>query len=701
MKLSTRPTLPSSTGDDSPRQRRRPRTVDFLRLRPLAFTLSLGLIASSVLGQIHRTPDPVRRADLDRLAEIDRMVMVPMRDGVRLATEIYRPRGAQGPVPAVFWRTPYNFSPLPAPNLERPSALLKFALDAVERGYAFVVQNERGKFFSEGDWEILGRPRTDGYDALTWIADQPWSSGKVATLGCSSTAEWQMGLAAMRHPAHAAAVPMGQGAGIGRMGPFFEQGNFYRGGALQLPMAVWLFGEQNTQRPTFPPDTSRDDLERLATYFDLAAKMPQVDWKQALWHLPIRTLMESVGGPKGIFGEFAARMPDDPAWYEGGLYHDDEPFGVPALWANSWYDLSVSPNLALYGHVRRNADEEVREHQYMVVAPSLHCNMYRLTDPLIVGERNFGDTDFRFDEMLWAFLDRFTKPDASGPEANGFEHRYAKVRYFLMGEDAWRNAEDWPPAGVEQMVFHLDSGGAANGLNGNGRLVAAAGGASTARGDDAAGGAGGAGAGSGGTGAGGAGSAAGGAGGADVDRFVYDPASPVPTHGGAFCCMGEHEPGAFDQRGVEARADVLVYTTAPFDEPLTVIGPVEVILHVSSDAPDTDFTVKLVDVHPDGRAFNLDDTILRMRYREGFDRHVSMEPGEVYEVTLGPLATANVFGAGHRLRIEVSSSNFPRYDRNLNTGGANYDESEWRVARNAVHHSAEHPSRIVLPVLYR
>ncbi len=664
MKPSTHSTLPSRTRDHSQRQQRRPRTVDFLR--PLGFTLSLGLIASSVLGQIHRTPDPVRRADLHRLAEVDRMVMVPMRDGVRLATEIYRPRNAQGPVPAIFWRTPYNFSPLPEPNLERPSALLKFALDAIERGYAFVVQNERGKFFSEGDWEILGRPRTDGYDALTWIADQPWSSGKVATLGCSSTAEWQMGLAAMRHPAHAAAVPMGQGAGIGRMGPFQEQGNFYRGGALQLPMAVWLFGEQNTQRPTFPPDTSREDLERLATYFDLAAKMPAVDWKQALWHLPIQTLIESVGGPKGIFGRFAARMPDDAGWYEGGLYHDDEPFGVPALWANSWYDLSVSPNLALYGHVRENADPEVRDHQYMVIAPSLHCNMYRLTNPLVVGERDFGDTDFGFDEMLWAFMDRFTKSGTNGPEANGFEDRYARVRYFLMGEDRWENAADWPPAGVEPMTFYLDSDGSANGAAGEGRLTAD-----------------------------------GGEGGAAADRFVYDPGSPVPTHGGAFCCMGDYEPGAFDQRGIEARTDVLVYTTAPFEEPLAVVGSIDVVLHVSSDAPDTDFTVKLVDVHPDGRAFNLDDTILRMRYREGFDRHVSMEPGEVYEVALGPLATANVFGAGHRLRIEVSSSNFPRYDRNLNTGGNNYDESQWRVARNAVHHSAEHPSRIVLPVLDR
>ena len=235
-----------------------------------------------------------------------------------------------------------------------------------------------------------------------------------------------------------------------------------------------------------------------------------------------------------------------------------------------------------------------------------------------------------------------------------------------MGEDSWENAADWPPAGVGAMALYLDSAGSANSAAGDGRLTVDSGEGSV-----------------------------------DADRFVYDPASPVPTHGGAFCCMGDYEPGAFDQRGLEARTDVLVYTTEPLEEPLAVVGSIEVILHVSSDAPDTDFTVKLVDVHPDGLAFNLDDTILRMRYREGFDRHVSMEPDEVYEVTLGPLATASVFGAGHRLRIEVSSSNFPRYDRNLNTGGNNYDESEWRVARNAVHHSAEHPSRIVLPVLNR
>ena len=188
-----------------------------------------------------------------------------------------------------------------------------------------------------------------------------------------------------------------------------------------------------------------------------------------------------------------------------------------------------------------------------------------------------------------------------------------------------------------------------------------------------------------------------GAGGSDA--FTYDPMNPVPTHGGNFCCLGGEPEGPFDQREVEARSDVLVYSTDPLRAPLDVAGSVEVVLHVSSDAPDTDITVKLVDVHPDGRAFNLDDSILRLRYREGLDRRAAaLEEGETYEVRVGPLSVANVFQPGHRIRLEVSSSNFPRYDRNLNTGGNNWDESEGRVAENTVHWGGATPSRVVLPV---
>ena len=251
MKPSTHSTLPSRTRDHSQRQRRRPRTVDFLR--PLAFTLS-----PRPDRFVRPRPDP---PDAGPRCAGPTSTVSPKSIG----WSWYRCAMASASPPRSTGHGTHRVRCRRSSGERRttsarcrsrtwnaPSALLKFALDAIERGYAFVVQNERGKFFSEGDWEILGRPRTDGYDALTWIADQPWSSGNVATLGCSSTAEWQMGLAAMRHPAHAAAVPMGQGAGIGRMGPFHEQGNFYRGGALQLPMGRVALRRAEHPAPDLP-----------------------------------------------------------------------------------------------------------------------------------------------------------------------------------------------------------------------------------------------------------------------------------------------------------------------------------------------------------------------------------------------------------------------------------------------------------------
>jgi putative CocE/NonD family hydrolase len=184
------------------------------------------------------------------------------------------------------------------------------------------------------------------------------------------------------------------------------------------------------------------------------------------------------------------------------------------------------------------------------------------------------------------------------------------------------------------------------------------------------------------------------------DTFTYDPALPVPSVGGGLCCMGDAlEAGSFDQRQVEARHDVLVYTTEPLEKALEITGTIEVTLFVSSTAKDTDFTVKLIDVYPDGRAFNLDETIQRVRYREGYDQQVLMEPGKVYELSVSPMSTSNTFAEGHRIRVEVSSSNFPRFARNLNTGGNNYDETDGTVAKNTIHHSPAHPSRILLPVV--
>ncbi len=598
-----------------------------------------------------------RRAELEqrlaKTAEIEKKVMVEMRDGVHLASDVYRPKGTEGSLPTIFWRTPYNFSRLSTSRLE-------VITRAMEEGYAFIIQNERGKYFSEGDWEILGFPRTDGYDALTWIADQPWSNGKVGTIGCSSSAEWQLALAAMDHPAHAAMVPMASGAGIGRVGRFHEQGNWYRGGVFQMLFAVWLYGVQNTQRPTLPPNLTQEDVERLGNYFDLAPEMPEVDWNGAIRHLPISELLSNVDGPKGMFADFIRRTPEDPAWYEGGLYHEDEPWGVPAYWFNSWYDVSIGPNLELYNiAIERASDAEAANGQYVMVAPVPHCSFWRAKENTIVGERSMGDARFEYYDLIFDWFDHTLRD-----EPTDFAERHPKVRYYLMGANRWIETETWPPVGVENWTLYLDGAGKANSLYGDGKLVEEPSPASA------------------------------------HDTFDYDPKMPVPSLGGGVCCTGGAvAPGAFDQRHLEARHDVLVYTSEPLEEGLEVSGFIEATLYVSSDAKDTDFTVKLVDVHPDGTAYNLDETIQRARYREGYDRKVLMESGQVYELELSPMTTSNYFKAGHRIRVEISSSNFPRFARNLNTGGDNFDDSEGVVARNSVHHSADYPSRVVLPVV--
>ena len=481
--------------------------------RILGLALICLLVASGLLPVFaadEEELDELREA-LEEIAVIDKKVMVPMRDGVRLATDIYRPKDAGGPLPTIFVRTPYNFN-------EAGKRRLEAMTDWIERGYAYVIQNERGKFFSEGEWEILGFPRTDGWDALDWIAAQPWSNGKVGTLGCSSSAEWQMALAAMDHPAHAAMVPMAAGAGIGRVGEFYEQGNWYRGGVYQMLFGSWLYGVQNTQRPRLPEGLPREDIVRLSRYFDLAPDMPEVDWPEHFEHLPLVTMMEEIEGPEGMYAEFIQRLPDDPAWYKGGLYHDDEPWGVPALWMNSWYDISQGPNLALFNHVRESArDPEVRDGQYVVIAPTPHCRFQTDKKETVVGERSIGDVRFDYEELTARWFDYWLKGDD-----NGVLGETPRVQYYTMGLNQWQSADSWPPAGVEIETWYLASDGRANSLFGDGRLVPAPPEVDT------------------------------------PDRFTYDPTVPVPSLGGGVCCNGGAvEPGGLRParyRGAARRA---------------------------------------------------------------------------------------------------------------------------------------------------
>ena len=469
-----------------------------------------------------------------------------------------------------------------------------------------------------------------------------------------------MAVAALDHPAHAAMIPMGYGAGVGRIGDWYEQGNWYRGGAQQMLFTAWLYNVQNGRiRPTFPADATQEELIRASRSFDLASERPRVDWSQGLRHLPIQDIIKNQDGPIGVYENMIRRKPNHPDWYQGGLYHDDMPFGVPSFWFASWYDVSVGPNLALFNHVRENAeDPAVRDNQYLVIAPVLHCRYTRATENTIVGERSVGDARLNYDELWTAWFDYWLKGEQE--DAPG---KMPRVTYYTMGSNQWQTADAWPPEDVEMTTFYLSSEGRANSRYGDGKLTAA-----PPQEDQ-------------------------------TDAFTYDPANPVPSYGGNVCCTGNAvEGGSFDQSAMEMRNDILVYTTEALKEGVEVTGTIGITLYVSSDAKDTDFTVKLIDVYPDGRAYNLDETVQRVRYREGYDQEVFMEEGEVYKLEVSPMSTSNYFAPGHRIRIEVSSSNFPRFARNLNTGGNNYDESEGVVAHNKVHHSKEYPSQVRLPI---
>jgi len=598
--------------------------------------------------------------ELEEIAIIDQKVMMPMRDGIRLATDIYRPK-TDKKVPIIFSKTPYNFNSW-GDGKER-TGTAKRALEAVKRGYAYVVQNERGRYFSEGEWDILGAPTTDGFDAFTWMKNQSWSNGKIGTLGCSSTAEWQMAVAALDHPSHAAMVPQGFGAGVGKVGKIIEQGNWYRGGAEQMLFFSWLYGvEHDKFKPRIPAGATQEDLIRISRFYDLAPENPPVDMAKALKHLPIQDILKNINGKNDIFDKMIRRKPNSKAWFNGGLYHDNTEIGVPSFWFASWYDVSITPNLTLFNHVRNNSkNAEIRDNQYLVIAPTLHCAYTRASENTIVGERSVGDARLNYNEQIYSWFDLWLKE-----KQNDFKEKTPRVQYYTMGSNKWQASENWPPKKAKLTTYYLNSNGKANSSYGDGKLTT-----KKPKSDN-------------------------------PDSFTYDPMNPVPSYGGNVCCTGNAiKGGSFNQQQMEARNDILVYTTDVLKEGVEVSGFIESTLYVSSDVKDTDFTIKLIDVYPDGKAYNLDETIQRVRYREGYDKEVFMEKGKVYKVDLTPMSTSNYFKKGHRIRIEISSSNFPRFARNLNTGGNNYDEKEGVVAHNKVHHSSKYMSQIRIPMVLK
>ena len=573
---------------------------------------------------------------------------VRMRDGVRLNTSVWLPERS-GPFPAILVRTPYRDE-----VSGRGSGRFNRFLEA---GYAIVQQHERGRFLSEGEMRMLGHADQDGWDTLDWIAAQEWSNGRVATHGCSSSAENQLKLSTLGHPAHKAVIAYSAGVGIAEAGPFREQGNFWRGGAWQMGWADYFFSHMQVHQPQLPAGLSDVERKRLLREFSVnyrTAISPE-DYLRARMHLPVAELDEVLGAPQTELREYLARGPSHPAWTEGRISSGQVP-KVPGLYGEALYDISARSATARFEETREAGAPGT---QFLVLTNGRHCGFDGDSEDTVVGKRPMGNMGRDYVALELAFLDRWLKADAAAPLPE------SPVDVYLAGVNRWHRFDSVPRAGAgDTRTLFLASGGKANTLNGDGVLQKTV--------PDTA----------------------------SADVFVYDPGNPVISHGGEIAGMGpDQADGAFDQRGIEARPDVLVYTSEPLAADLAVFGFVHAELFVSSDVPDTDFTIKLVDVAPDGTAWNIADTILRMRYREGADQAVFMQPGSTYAITPPPMLAANVFLKGHRIRVEVSSSNFPSYARNLNTAGDPYTSTATALATNRVRHGAETPSRIELPIV--
>jgi putative CocE/NonD family hydrolase len=566
-------------------------------------------------------------------------LMLPMRDGVRLATVVIAPKAA-GAHPALLVRTPY-----PASSLD---AFSGFGKGLFEKNYAIIMQNERGSQWSEGDFGLLSKTTADGQDTLDWIAAQDWSNGRVGMHGCSSTAENQLKLAAIGHPALRACVAMSSGAGIGDIpGVQGSQGLFFRGGVPMLSdWALWHAPNGIRRRPKLPEVADPGELARTMRLYSISvpgfrdpeyAKALEASLRQA----PSGEVLRRMGAPLTGFEQFIA-SPTAAAWDDVDLIDAGHTGATPSINVNGWMDIGAYETVKLFEFQQHHPD------QYLIMAPTGHCRMTRTSKDAKLGDRPVGDTSFGYDEIFAAWFDRWLldKPDDWKP--------MPKVRVFLMGAGSWLTGETWPLPETAERSLYLGSDAGAATLWGDGALLAEPGAAGT-------------------------------------DAFLADPYNPVPSIGGG---LGISAPVCADQRPAQCRADVLVYSTPALEQAVSIVGDVSAELYVSADVPDADVFLKLVDVYPDGTAYNLAQTALRLRYRSGLESPANLVAGDIYRVELRGITTANYFPPGHRIRIEIAGSSFPDADRNWHTGGRNDLATGGPVARLTLHHGGERPSRI-------
>jgi len=518
-----------------------------------------------------------------------------------------------------------------------------FGQKAATRGFIVVSQDVRGRYSSEGEWYPFKHETADGYDTVEWAASLPNSNGKVGMFSGSYVGATQM-LAAIGHPPHLAGIC-----------PVVTASNYhenwtYQGGAFEQ----W-FNESWTSG--LAQDTLNRQIHERTNALVGGTVLPLTQYPLYNIQMPHSTT-ELTRTLAPYFLDWLAHPTYDDYWKQWSIEENFQNIQVPALTIAAWYDIfqggSIRNYMGLHAHA---GNETARNSQQLMVAIGGHSGWGQTVGAVDFGSRApFDENEITIAWYEYLFL--------------GKQNQFASgklVHIFVMGKNDWRDEDTWPPARAKETKYFLISGGHANSASGDGLF------ASTAPPSKFN----------------------------TPDTYTYDPANPVPTVGGPLCCDSNHlAPGPRDQKEIEARPDVLVYSTPPLDDDLEVTGPVTLVLYAKSSAVDTDFTAKLVDVGPDGAAFNLTEGILRARYRQSTTGAPSpIVPGQVYEYKIDLWSTSNVFLKGHKIRLEVSSSNFPRFDRNLNTGKDAASDSTFVKATNTVLHDQQHPSALILPTI--
>ena len=569
-------------------------------------------------------------------------IAVAMRDGVTLYADIYRPDG-EGLYPTILQRTPYD----------KTNSLTNTMLDpirAAKAGFAVVIQDTRGRHASEGEFYAFRDDIDDGYDTVEWAAAQPWSNGKVGMYGASYVGATQWLAATSRPPHLVTIVPTVTASN-------YHDGWTYQGGAFELGfnmswtlLQLTLANFKNVSTVQNVPEERRANL------------IHDVDnMTEGFSYLPTKDFPGLDSGLAKYYYDWLAHPDFDEYWKRLSIEEHHSEINVPALHFGGWYDIFLGGTIRNYlGMKKSGANETARNRQRLIIGPWVHG----ARGTTMAGQHYFGimadAAAIDVDGVHLRWFDHWLN------DANNGSVDDAPVRIFVMGDDAWRDEQEWPLARAVETKYYLHSSGKANSKHGDGSL-------STVSPQSEA-----------------------------PDVYLYNPDNPVPTTGGALCCNPYFAAnGAYDQNAVEERQDVLVYSTPPLEKDTEVTGPVTVTLWASTSTTDTDFTAKLVDVCEDGCARNLTDGIIRARYRDSMSNPTLLEPNRSYCYEIDLWATSNVFKAGHRIRLEVSSSNFPRFDRNTNTGNIIAEDTELRPALQTVFHDVQQASYISLSVVPR